>query len=818
MTPIPPEPLNQENPENLDDEPNDEPGLLNDAIPDFQPRDQNLLTEYNDIDVVSTLEELKTAQDFISYLQAASFDHDGLDGEAKARLKDPITEPINLEADPDLRVGINIFLDTTNASDKTYTDVRNSVNSYIEHLGIDPEEHSIPTLHSVKKKIGQLTGIHSIMTDMCPKTCIAYTGPYSSLNQCPECETPRHNPERLAASSGRNKIPQRQFYTIPLGPQIQALWRNPEGAKAMRHRVIETAKIQQGNAGEVYNDIYSGSDYLDAVESGRITEDDMVLMLSIDGAQLYQSKQSDCWIYIWVVFDLPPDKRYKKKYVLPGGFIPGPNKPKNVDSFLFPGLYHAATLAKEGLKVWDAHQDRVFTSNPFLFLGTADGPGMTYLNGLSGHSGAQGCRLFCAVRGRRKAGATHYYPALSKPINYNVIGSNHEDIDAKHLPGGSPDIYLESLKKLLGAQNQAQYQLFRRETGISKPSIFNGYPKERILPIPTSFPGDLMHLISLNLTDLLISLWRGTLDIDPNDDKTTWDWALLKGDTWKEHGKRVAAATRYLPGSFDRPPRNPAEKISSGYKAWEYLTYVYGLGPGLFYHILPQRYWASFCKLVRGIRLLHQNSITFSQLVNGHNLLVEFVKEFESLYYQRKECRLHFCRQSIHALLHIGPEITRIGPGTCSSQWCMERTIGILGQELRQPSNPYQNLSERGLRRAQINALENIIPDLAKSTHIPRVSDNLGDGYMLLGSRDPETKYVDEHHIPAIHEYFTANNIPFNQDWIPCFRRWARVQLPNKQLVRTAWKEKSRSGPVRISRNVMVCSIHQCHQYNYLFN
>ena len=221
---------------------------------------------------------------------------------------------------------------------------------------------------------------------------------------------------------------------------------------------------------------------------------------------------------------------------------------------------------------------------------------------------------------------------------------------------------------------------------------------------------------------------------------------------------------------------------------------------------------------MRGIRLLHQNSITFSQLVNGHNLLVEFVKEFESLYYQRKECRLHFCRQSIHALLHIGPEITRIGPGTCSSQWCMERTIGILGQELRQPSNPYQNLSERGLHRAQINALENIIPDLAKSTHAPWVSDNLGDGYMLLGSRDPETKYVDEHHIPAIHEYFTANNIPFNQDWIPCFRRWARVQLPNKQLVRTAWKEKSRSGPVRISRNVMVCSIHQCHQYNYLFN
>ena len=182
---------------------------------------------------------------------------------------------------------------------------------------------------------------------------------------------------------------------------------------------------------------------------------------------------------------------------------------------------------------------------------------------------------------------------------------------------------------------------------------------------------------------------------------------------------------------------------------------------------------------------------------------MEFVKEFENLYYQQKESRLHFCRQSIHVLLHISPKITRVGPGTCSSQWCMERTIGILGAELRQPSNPYQNLSERGLRRARINAIENIIPALAKLQNIPRVSEDIGDGYILLGSCDPEKRYVDEVHIPAIHAYFSTCGVAFDQDWIPCFQRWARIQLPNKQLVRTAWKEKSRSGPIRISWNIM---------------
>ena len=38
------------------------------------------------------------------------------------------------------------------------------------------------------------------------------------------------------------------------------------------------------------------------------------------------------------------------------------------------------------------------------------------------------------------------------------------------------------------------------------------------------FGADLMHLISLNLTDLLLGLWQGTIQHDPLD-KDVWDWA-----------------------------------------------------------------------------------------------------------------------------------------------------------------------------------------------------------------------------------------------------------------------------------------------------
>jgi len=81
---------------------------------------------------------------------------------------------------------------------------------------------------------------------------------------------------------------------------------------------------------------------------------------------LYQMKASDCWISIWIVADHSPDLRYKKKHIFPATFIPGPNKPKHPDSFLFPGLYHLAALQKEGLMIWDAAEDRIFKSYPYL--------------------------------------------------------------------------------------------------------------------------------------------------------------------------------------------------------------------------------------------------------------------------------------------------------------------------------------------------------------------------------------------------------------------------------------------------------------------
>jgi len=71
------------------------------------------------------------------------------------------------------------------------------------------------------------------------------------------------------------------------------------------------------------------------------------------------------------------------------------------------------------------------------------------------------------------------------------------------------------------------------------------------------------------------------------------------------------------------------------------------------------------------MRIMNQHHISTADLKKAHSSLLQFVYEFELLYYQRRSERLHFVRQSIHALTHLGPEVVRVGPLIISSWWVM---------------------------------------------------------------------------------------------------------------------------------------------------
>jgi len=142
----------------------------------------------------------------------------------------------------------------------------------------------------------------------------------------------------------------------------------------------------------------------------------------------------------------------------------------------------------------------------------------------------------------------------------------------------------------------------------------------------------------------------------------------------------------------------------------------------------------------------------------------------------------------------------------------IERTIGNLTEEMKQPSKPYANLSQRGLRRAQVNALKSMIPLLERKKGNPRGSIDLGGGFVLLRARDRTMQTLRGDAAIAVRTYMHDQTGDDVANWNPRVFRWARLHLPTGQVVRSAWKEKTKSlEKVRMSRNVRVSSIiHSC--------
>ncbi|KAF9219049.1 hypothetical protein BS17DRAFT_798335 [Gyrodon lividus] len=213
-----------------------------------------------------------------------------------------------------------------------------------------------------------------------------------------------------------------------------------------------------------------GWNLLGAVVDGDIKPDDIIIMLSLNGTQLYQ-----------ILLNMSPDKHYKKINVIPGGFIPGPNKPK---CGLIPLSWSA--LQREGLTVWDANCNAIFRSDIYVLYETADGPRLVYWNGMVRHCGKNGCQIYCRVRGRRKTKQNHYLAVLLKLRDHACFGSNHPDI--------------------IASPNACQYDLIKTDTGLTKPPLVLGLQPSHSLGIPFSVTTDIMNLIA-NLADLMLFFW-----------------------------------------------------------------------------------------------------------------------------------------------------------------------------------------------------------------------------------------------------------------------------------------------------------------------
>ena len=314
----------------------------------------------------SLIESIRFTQEFIDEIRHATLDNGKLDKDVVNILRNPIEEPVDLSA-PHIRLSLDLYVACDNASEATYTAVRQSI------LRCFPE-CDVLSYYRVKQLVAESSGVVSVLDDMCINSCHAFVGPYADLTSCNKCSEPRYHVIRIGQTEKR--VPRKQASTIPLGPQIQALRRSPRGAAAMRYRdqkvmqVYDALDKLQNDENFVYDDIFCGNDFLNLSERYALTSNDTTVLFSLDGAQLYQNKKSDTWIAIWVILDYDPKTRYQSKHILPALIIPGPNKPKELDSFLFRGFHHLSSIQREnngaGLRVWDGLQAAIVSSRIFF--------------------------------------------------------------------------------------------------------------------------------------------------------------------------------------------------------------------------------------------------------------------------------------------------------------------------------------------------------------------------------------------------------------------------------------------------------------------
>jgi hypothetical protein len=516
------------------------------------------------------LPKLETTQRFVDALRTVSLENSGMQPIDIENLRNPGPVLDLLDPSPLLR-SLRHFINNASSSRAHYDGIRE-----IELLN-NPSEEFL-SFDQVKRRLGWLSGVIPVEHDMCPQSCVAYTGPFNELEVCPRCSTTRYFP-------GTTK-PRKRFTTLPIGPVIQSFYSSSDIADQMHYmerRLAANAEEARHNGGRLskYNDTSCGEELLEAWNTGTLRKHDVALQLSIDGAQLRSDKPSEAWVFIWVVHNLPPELRYKKCYVIPGAIVPGPNKPEDIDSYLFPSLAHVAALQREGLKIYDASVNSYITqSSPVVLYATADSLGSAFMSGMVGHSGKFGCRLYCEMPSRNRKGDRHYYPAMQLPRNYTLAGSCHPDVNEANLVRYRSRLarkYKQNMEFLLSSSTQAEFYLRRLATGLCKQTLFSGLPRQP-LPVPNVFTMDIMHLTTLNDPDLLIKLFTGKLNVYEPDDRSTWDWAVFLSNTtlWNAHGETVERAVPYLPSCFGRAPRNPAKKLNTGYKAWEYQQYIYG--------------------------------------------------------------------------------------------------------------------------------------------------------------------------------------------------------------------------------------------------
>jgi hypothetical protein len=486
--------------------------------------------------------------------------------------------------------------------------------------------------YQVKKLAQDLTEFVPCMVDMCPRSCIAYTGAYESLLECPYihpgkgvCNEKRfHGP----TSSGRLK-PRAQVQILPVMATIRAMFANAETASLLRHRdsCLQAALHIIGTvATRKYSDFGDSQVHVMQRSDFHLFQDprDIAFALSTDGAQLTMKKQSNTWLLILIILNLPGSIRYQTGKGIINFATPGPNSPGDIESFIWR-LFQEMARASEGIWMWDAIDSAYFVQRSCVAMALGDMLGSAKLNGMAGHTAIFGDR-FSMVQGAKssliKGAKSQYYP-MNAPDNNRYNPSHPPKYDLSKIPMRSQASYWTTIEELGAARTKKEKSEITKATGVSRLPLCAA---SVAFMHPTFFPLDPFHLFYENCMAFIWDTW--TVLSKPGE------IIHLSSTKAQNLGRLIPPAMSTLPPAFCGPIRDPYLKCQSQYKVYEWMAllhwYIIPIGSEI--GMDPTVLW-NFSRFTAAIEFaMTIQPRDDAELQELHKIITNFLVEYERLY------------------------------------------------------------------------------------------------------------------------------------------------------------------------------------------
>ncbi|QRV83077.1 Transposase family Tnp2 protein [Ceratobasidium sp. AG-Ba] len=559
------------------------------------------------------------------------------------------------------------------------------------------------TLQCFGTRIAKLSGVKPEDYDCCINVCHAFIGQFADEDKCSTCGALRYD------ELGR---PRQSYQYIPTTGRFLAMFNNPSFIEKLEYRhnyEQREGRIDDVFDGQLYKNLcqqniaIEGEDIGVKYFSGKY---DIATSLLADGVQIFKQETATCWPIILQILNLPPRDRVQMRNVMPLCVIPGPNQPKDFNSFLEPFVLECQKMAR-GVEAFNTRTGRPFILRHHPILVGGDMQAIKHLEEMKGVGGKLPCRG-CESEAIYHRNKRTYYLPLAEPLDPDNPAARTSSYDPLNLPTRTEAGMKRQTQKMLNAETPREYEKLGTKYGISGPTILDQIPS---LKRPTSYPHEFLHLFLLNHFRDLVSLWSST---DPAITDDGCEDYLISPADWAEIGRETEAASASIPSYFTRPlPNiNTQRRLYCG-ESWAFwLLYI---GPIVLRNRLADKYYNHFLELVSIVKCLIQFENSTERIEQLREEMAGYVERYEEYYYQYNYDRISVCKLTLHALLHVADDVLLCGPVWTTWSYLTERYCREVIACARQRVVPSATIAKFVLQLSQLSAVAMRFPEVRKA-------------------------------------------------------------------------------------------------------